>query len=129
MVLDPIAHHDCCSLAFVTLTGSEGVTCVIPYRGDDMEWRHLKPLGDYGNIVPVPFDPHNEDSMRRAIAGSDVVVNLMGKVRLLFSCCAATCVFARASRAPRLHTVLGVSVRHRYAPSFRTSKLHTTCHG
>jgi len=44
-----------------------------------MEWRHLKPLGDYGQIVPVPFDPHNEDSIRRAIGDSDVVVNLMGK--------------------------------------------------
>ena len=61
------------------LAGNEGTTCVIPYRGDDMEWRHLKPLGDYGQIVPVPFDPHNEDSIRRAIGDSDVVVNLMGK--------------------------------------------------
>lgn len=63
----------------INMLGNEGTTCVIPYRGDDMEWRHLKPLGDYGQIVPVPFDPHNEDSIRRAIGDSDVVVNLMGK--------------------------------------------------
>lgn len=63
----------------INMLGNEGTTCVIPYRGDDMEWRHLKPLGDYGQIVPVPFDPHNEDSIRRSIADSDVVINLIGK--------------------------------------------------
>ena len=63
-----------------TAAGNEGTTCVIPFRGDDMEWRHLKLCGDYGQVVPVPFSPHNEDSIRRAIGDSDVVINLMGKV-------------------------------------------------
>lgn len=44
-----------------------------------MEWRHLKPMGDYGNIVPVPFSPRDQDSLDRAIEGSDVVINLIGK--------------------------------------------------
>lgn len=68
------------------LPGNEGTTCVIPFRGDDMEWRHLKLCGDYGQIVPVPFSPHDEDSIRRAIGDSDVVINLMGKVRTARGC-------------------------------------------
>lgn len=63
----------------INMLGNEGTTCVIPFRGDDMEWRHLKTLGDYGQIVPVPFDPRNEDSVRRVIGDSDVVINLIGK--------------------------------------------------
>lgn len=63
----------------VNRLGQMGTTCVIPFRGDDMEWRHLKPMGDYGNIVPVPFSPRDEDSMRRVIEQSDVVINLIGK--------------------------------------------------
>lgn len=63
----------------VNRLGSVGTTCIIPFRGDDMEWRHLKPMGDYGNIVPVPFSPRDDDSLRRVIAQSDVVINLMGK--------------------------------------------------
>lgn len=58
-----------------------GTQVVVPYRGDDMEWRHLKPAGDLGMVAPVPCNPKESlDSVRRAIAGSDIVINLMGKV-------------------------------------------------
>jgi len=63
------------------LLSGAGVQCIIPYRGDDMEWRHLKVGGELGVVVPVPFSPRNEDSMRRCIEGSDIVINLCGKVR------------------------------------------------
>lgn len=49
-----------------------------------MEWRHLKQMGDLGVVIPVPFSPRDEDSMHRAMEGSDIVINLIGKVRLLF---------------------------------------------
>jgi NADH dehydrogenase (ubiquinone) 1 alpha subcomplex subunit 9 len=58
---------------------SQGVQTVIPYRGDDMEWRHLRVSGDLGMVVPRTFHPEDEDSIRRAIAGSDAVINLIGK--------------------------------------------------
>jgi hypothetical protein len=96
-----------------------GTQCIIPYRGDDMEWRHLKvsctwskavvllcaallssisielsrrvgklhvlssplqPMGDIGVVVPVPFSPRDPVSLRRVIKGSDIVINLIGKV-------------------------------------------------
>mmetsp|Transcript_142091 Transcript_142091/g.345215 ORF Transcript_142091/g.345215 Transcript_142091/m.345215 type:complete len:389 (+) Transcript_142091:119-1285(+) len=59
--------------------GASSVQCVVPFRGDDMEWRHLKPMADYGSIVPMPFSPRDQDSLDRAIEGSDVVINLVGK--------------------------------------------------
>lgn len=44
-----------------------------------MEWRHLKVMGDLGVVAPVPFSPRDEDSIHRAIEGSDIVINLIGK--------------------------------------------------
>ena len=61
------------------LLAGGGTQCVIPYRGDDMEWRYLKVSGDLGVVAPVPFSPRNIDSVRRAIEGSDIVINLIGK--------------------------------------------------
>ena len=64
-----------------SLLAGEGVQCIIPWRGDDMEWRHLKVQGELGVVVPRAYSPKDEDSIRRCIAGSDVVINLIGKVR------------------------------------------------
>jgi NADH dehydrogenase (ubiquinone) 1 alpha subcomplex subunit 9 len=36
-------------------------------------------MGDLGVVCNVPFNPRDEDSVRRAIEGSDVVINLIGK--------------------------------------------------
>jgi len=63
----------------VGMLASEGTQCIIPFRGDDLEWRHLRVTGDYGMVTPVPFSPFDEDSMLRATEQSDVVINLMGK--------------------------------------------------
>lgn len=62
-----------------SLLAGSGVQCVVPFRGDDMEWRHLKVMGDLGIVAPMPFSPNNIDTVRRAIEGSDIVVNLIGK--------------------------------------------------
>ena len=72
--------HLCCAAA-------GGTQCIIPFRGDDMEWRHLKVSGDLGGVTPISYSPQNVDSVRRVIAGSDVVINLIGKVgNSLVSC-------------------------------------------
>ena len=63
-----------------SLLAGDGVQCIIPWRGDDMEWRHLKVAGDIGVVVPRPYSPKDIDSMRRCIEGSDIVINLIGKV-------------------------------------------------
>jgi NADH dehydrogenase (ubiquinone) 1 alpha subcomplex subunit 9 len=44
-----------------------------------MVWRHLKVMGDLGVVTPMPFHPRDVDSIRRAVSGSDIVINLVGK--------------------------------------------------
>lgn len=58
---------------------SKGITTIIPYRGDDMEVRHLKLMGDLGRVNPVPYDPRVVDSVRDVVAPANLVINLIGK--------------------------------------------------
>ncbi len=60
--------------------GRIGSQVVCPYRSiDGMNVRHLKLAGDLGQIVPIPFDVADMDSVRRAVARSNVVINLIGQ--------------------------------------------------
>ena len=61
-------------------TARQGTQCVIPYRGDDMEWRALKVMGDVGVVAARTFNPRDEASIAEAIGESDVVINLIGNV-------------------------------------------------
>jgi len=44
-----------------------------------MDTRHLRRMGDLGVAVPVPFSSRNDDSIKRAVENSDIVINLIGK--------------------------------------------------
>ena len=59
--------------------GKVGNELHIATRGDDYEWRHLKLCGDYGKVVGHYMSFSDEDSVRKALAGADVVVNMVGK--------------------------------------------------
>ena len=61
------------------LSGSVAWTCMIPYRGEGDEVRHLKQSGDVGKVNPIPFHPRDEQSIRDCIGNSDIVLNLVGK--------------------------------------------------
>jgi NADH dehydrogenase (ubiquinone) 1 alpha subcomplex subunit 9 len=63
----------------VDALASTGITCIIPYRGSDMEPRHLKLMGDLGRVNPIPFDPRVVDSVREVVRPAQLVVNLIGK--------------------------------------------------
>jgi NADH dehydrogenase (ubiquinone) 1 alpha subcomplex subunit 9 len=58
---------------------SRGVTCYIPYRGSDMEVRHLTISADLGKMALIPFNVRDDDSIVESIRDADLVVNLMGK--------------------------------------------------
>ena len=60
--------------------GRSGTQTVIPYRGCDDDKRHLKIMGDLGQIVSMKFDPLSADSMRECLRSSNVVYNLMGRM-------------------------------------------------
>jgi len=62
----------------VSALGSTGTQVILPFRGDGMNMRHLKTMGDLGQIVQVPFSARNMDSVRRVVEKSNIVINLLG---------------------------------------------------
>lgn len=56
-----------------------GSQIIAPYRGDGSKSRHLKVLGDLGQIVLLPMDLAKPDTIRRAVEKSHVVINLIGR--------------------------------------------------
>ena len=59
--------------------GKLGAQVIIPFRGDPNEYRHLKLMGDVGQIVPVEFNPRDSESIQAAVEHSNAVVNLIGR--------------------------------------------------
>ncbi|KAL2613015.1 hypothetical protein R1flu_024707 [Riccia fluitans] len=56
-----------------------GSQVFVPYRGLEDEFKHLKLMGDLGQVVPVKFDCRDEESIKAAISRSNVVINLIGR--------------------------------------------------
>lgn len=59
--------------------GKHGTQMILPYRGDNYEVGPLKLTGDLGQVLFHPFDLKDEDSIRRAVKYSNVVINLIGR--------------------------------------------------
>lgn len=55
-----------------------GTQVIVPYRDED-EKRHLKPMGDLGQIVPMEWDIRNEKQIEECLRHSDIVYNLVGR--------------------------------------------------
>lgn len=59
--------------------GAMGTQLVLPYRCDDVDVQHLRVMGDLGMVVPLKdMNIRDESSVKRAMEGSDVVINLVG---------------------------------------------------
>ncbi|KAJ1637097.1 hypothetical protein T492DRAFT_834753 [Pavlovales sp. CCMP2436] len=56
-----------------------GARVVVPYRGDDYDVRHLRQMGDLGQVVPFEVSIRSYEQMQEAVAGSNVVINMLGK--------------------------------------------------
>jgi len=61
--------------------GLKGTQVVIPFRGEEKSYDHLKTAGDLGYIVPVRWDSRHKASIIRAMEYSNVVINLVGRNR------------------------------------------------
>ena len=59
--------------------GKMGTQMVIPYKGDFYDSQRLKVCGDLGQILFTPFHLKDEESIRKAMKYSDVVVNCIGR--------------------------------------------------
>lgn len=52
---------------------------IIPYRGDAYFTRELKLAGDLGQVLFQPYHLQDEESIRKAVKYSNVVINLVGR--------------------------------------------------
>ena len=89
----------------IGLLAGGGSQVVAPSRGCELAMRHLKPMADLGGLALPAFEARDTDSIRRAVAGCDVVINLVGKAREQRATRAgrASQRRARARRPPLLH--------------------------
>jgi len=59
--------------------GKNGSQIIFPYRGEHYKMMRLKPVGDLGQILFCPFELQDEESIRRAVSHSNIVINLIGQ--------------------------------------------------
>uniref|UniRef100_T1JE21 NADH dehydrogenase [ubiquinone] 1 alpha subcomplex subunit 9, mitochondrial n=1 Tax=Strigamia maritima TaxID=126957 RepID=T1JE21_STRMM len=59
--------------------GKQGTQIIVPYRGDSYDVLRLKLTGDLGQVLFVPFNLKDENSIAKAMKYSNVVVNLIGR--------------------------------------------------
>ena len=63
----------------VNRLGKTGTRVVVPFRGDEKDVRHLKVMGDLGQIVHLDFSIRDADAIKYAVERSNVVVNMVGR--------------------------------------------------
>ncbi|KAK4407278.1 NADH dehydrogenase [ubiquinone] 1 alpha subcomplex subunit, mitochondrial [Sesamum angolense] len=56
-----------------------GSQVLVPFRGSEDCHRHLKLMGDLGQIVPMKYNPRDENSIKAVMAKANVVINLIGR--------------------------------------------------
>ncbi|KAG4303962.1 hypothetical protein PORY_002615 [Pneumocystis oryctolagi] len=62
----------------VNRLAKQGTTIIIPWRDQDSK-RHLKILGDIGQIIMMEFDLRNKISIEESVRHSNIVYNLIGR--------------------------------------------------
>lgn len=65
--------------SIVNRLGKTGTQMVLPYRCQWYDVRHLKVVGDLGQVLFCPFHLCDEESIAKAVKHSSVVINLIGK--------------------------------------------------
>ncbi|KAG1361430.1 putative Myosin-8 [Cocos nucifera] len=56
-----------------------GSQVLVPFRGSEDSHQHLKLMGDLGQIVPMKYNPRDENSIKAVMAKANVVLNLIGR--------------------------------------------------
>ncbi|GAV62620.1 Epimerase domain-containing protein, partial [Cephalotus follicularis] len=56
-----------------------GTQVLVPFQGCEDSTCHLKLMGDLGQVVPMKYNPRDEDSVKAVMAKANVVINLIGR--------------------------------------------------
>lgn len=59
--------------------GKHGTQVITAYRGDEDTARHLKIMGDLGQIVPLRFSLKEEQTIGQCMRNCNIVYNLIGR--------------------------------------------------
>lgn len=59
--------------------GKIGTQLILPYRGDNYDPMRLKVVGDLGQVFFHPYHLNDEESIRKVVKYSNVVINLVGR--------------------------------------------------
>lgn len=59
--------------------GRMGTQVIVPYRGDHYDILPLKLVGDLGQVLFFPYNLRDEESIRKAMRYSNVVINVTGR--------------------------------------------------
>lgn len=59
--------------------GKVGTQMIIPYRGDYYDVQPLKMCGDLGQVLFSPYYLKDEESLRKAMKHSNLVINMIGR--------------------------------------------------
>jgi NADH dehydrogenase (ubiquinone) 1 alpha subcomplex subunit 9 len=66
-------------LRVVTIhSARSGAQIIIPFRGEEKSWDHLKVTGEVGQIIPLRYDIRDKGLIEKAISHSQIVINLLG---------------------------------------------------
>lgn len=56
-----------------------GTQIIVPYRGVEDDVKHIKLMGDLGQIVFLEYDLRNYESILKSVSHSNTVINLVGR--------------------------------------------------
>jgi len=63
----------------VETLANAGLTVIVPFRGEEKSFRHMKVIGQVGQIVPTRIDIRDPATIERAVFHSNIVVNMISR--------------------------------------------------
>lgn len=63
----------------VETLANAGLNVIVPFRGEENCMRHMKVIGELGQVIPVRIDIKDSSTIERAVFHSNIVVNMISR--------------------------------------------------